>query len=98
MTVPKLILASSLSRWITATPGESVAERTFDFSGHTVRECLHCLFELHPQLRSYILDETGTIRHHVVAYVQNEAIDKSDLNHALQPQDEVFIFQALSGG
>jgi hypothetical protein len=57
------------------------------------------VFQLHPQLQSYIVDEHFHVRHHVVVYVRNEAItDKAELLVPLGADTEVHIFQALSGG
>jgi sulfur-carrier protein len=96
--VPTVVLASSLARWLTAAPGESIGERRCDLSGRTVRELLDGLFTLHPQLRGYVMDETGAVRHHVVAYVGDEAVDKANLDRPVPPDGELFLFQALSGG
>lgn len=96
--MPTVVLASSLARWLTAAPGQSVGERRCDVPGRTVREALDGLFALHPQLRGYVLDEAGAMRHHVVAYLDDAAVDKANLDVPLNPNGELFLFQALSGG
>jgi sulfur-carrier protein len=96
--VPTVVLASSLARWLTAVPGESVGERRLTVPGRTVRERLDGLFALHPQLRGYVMDETGALRHHVVAYANDVAVDKANLDSTIEDGDELFLFQALSGG
>jgi hypothetical protein len=60
---------------------------------------LDALFALHPNLRGYVTDERGALRHHVVAFVNGVAVqDKSALNEPVPADGEVHIFQALSGG
>ncbi|MBL8671857.1 MAG: MoaD/ThiS family protein [Alphaproteobacteria bacterium] len=67
--------------------------------GRTVREALDQVFAGNPQLRSYIVDEQGRLRRHVVIYVNDAAVsDRDGLSDAVRPQDEIFVFQALSGG
>ena len=68
-------------------------------SGTTVRAVLDHVFAAHPRLRSYILDDQGRVRRHVAIYVNAARI--VDGNHLADPvgdDDEVFVFQALSGG
>lgn len=96
--MPTVVLASSLARWLTATPGQSVGERRLTVPGTTVREVLDGLFALQPQLRGYVLDESGAMRHHVVAYLNDAAVDKANLHSTIEDGAELFLFQALSGG
>jgi hypothetical protein len=97
--VPTVVLAPALARWLTAAPAGPSAERSLALPGGTVRELLDALFALHPALRSYVLDEHGTLRHHVVAFVDGAAVaDKRSLADPVRPDGELFLFQALSGG
>jgi molybdopterin converting factor small subunit len=97
--VPTVVIASSLTRWLTPTPTAGAGERSFDVNGTTVREVLEALFALCPQLRDYVTDERGALRHHVVAFVNGIAVqDKVTLSEAVPADGEVHIFQALSGG
>ncbi len=96
--MPTVVLAPSLARWLTAAPGESVGERRIAAAGTTVRELLDGLFARHPSLRGYVVDETGALRHHVVAYLADEAVDKANLDRPVPPEGELYLFQALSGG
>jgi len=91
-------VAPSLTRWLTATPTSS-GPRSFDVPGTTVREVLEALFAIHPQLRGYVTDERGALRHHVVCFVDGVAVsDKATLTEPVLPGGEVYVFQALSGG
>ena len=97
--VPTVVVAPSLARWLTPTPTAGAGERAFDVPGATVREVLDALFALYPQLRGYVTDERGALRHHVVAFVNGVAVqDKAALAEEVPAGGEVHIFQALSGG
>jgi hypothetical protein len=97
--VPTVVIAPSLARWLTPTPSTGAGERSFEVAGETVREVLESLFAIHPQLRGYVTDERGALRHHVVAFVNGVAVcDKATLSEAVPAGGEVHVFQALSGG
>jgi sulfur-carrier protein len=67
--------------------------------GNTVRAVLDGVFAEQPRLRSYILDDQDRVRKHVVIYVNGDAIaDRIGLSDPVSEADEVFVFQALSGG
>lgn len=68
-------------------------------AGDTVRAVLEGVFAEQPRLRSYILDDQDRVRKHVAIYVNGERIaDRERLSDAVAENDEVFVFQALSGG
>jgi sulfur-carrier protein len=67
--------------------------------GHSVRSVLDHVFATHPRLRSYILDDQDRVRRHVAIYVNAERIaDLERLSDPVGDHDEIFVFQALSGG
>jgi molybdopterin synthase sulfur carrier subunit len=67
--------------------------------GRSVRVVLDQVFVEHPRLRSYILDDQDRARRHVAIYVNGERIaDRDRLSDPVGDDDEVFVFQALSGG
>lgn len=67
--------------------------------GKTVRAVLEGVFEQNPPLRSYLLDDQGRLRKHVKLFVNNHAIeDPTRLSDPVGEEDELFVFQALSGG
>jgi molybdopterin synthase sulfur carrier subunit len=67
--------------------------------GSTVRVVLDQVFATEPRLRSYILDDQGRVRKHIAIYVNGDRIaDRVTLTDPVADADEVFVFQALSGG
>ena len=67
--------------------------------GSSVRAALDQVFATEPRLRSYILDDQDRVRQHVAIYVNGERIaDRVRLSDPIGDADEVFVFQALSGG
>lgn len=92
--MPTITLAAPIARYLPAT-----GERAFPVTGATVREALEALFTQAPQVRGYVLDDQGALRHHVAAFVNGVAVrDKALLNQPVPPDGEVYLVQALSGG
>ena len=70
-----------------------------DAKGRTVREVLEAVFQSNPQARSYVLDDQGGIRQHMVVFVNGKAInDRKGLSDPVPDGAEVYVMQALSGG
>ena len=70
-----------------------------DVGAATVREALEAVFADNPQLKSYIVDDQCRLRRHVNVFINGRlAHDRLGLSDAVGPRDEVFVFQALSGG
>ena len=68
-------------------------------NGNTVYEILHSYFQENPQVKSYILDDQGAVRHHVAIFLNQELIhDRKKLSDPVNENDNLFIAQALSGG
>ncbi len=65
----------------------------------TLREALAQVFAAHPQARGYVLDDQGGLRTHVAVFIDGRrARDRSGLGDALQPDSQVHVLQALTGG
>jgi molybdopterin synthase sulfur carrier subunit len=68
-------------------------------AGATVRAALEAVFAGNPAARSYVLDDQGALRHHMVVFVNGEAVlDRRGLADAVADDAEIDVFQALSGG
>lgn len=75
------------------------AAPTSEVDGRTLGEALGAVFAAHPALRGYVLDDQGGLRRHVVVYVNGEPTrDRARLSDPVAPRDEIFVFQALTGG
>jgi len=67
--------------------------------GATVGATLAAVFAEQPALRGYVLDDQGALRRHVAIYVNGAAVrDRARLGDPVAPDDEIYVFQALTGG
>lgn len=86
-----VVFTQNIQRHVTCPPRE--------VSGATVREVLDAVFEENERARSYVLDETGALRRHMVVFVNGETVlDRATLTDCVPDGAEVFVMQALSGG
>ena len=70
-----------------------------DVPGPTVAAALDRVFADNPRLKSYVLDDQGRLRKHVTVYVNDQPVqDRLRLSDPVGGGDELFVFQALSGG
>ena len=89
--MPRVTFTANLQRHLDVS--------ALDVEGARVADVLAAVFDQKPQLRSYIVDDQGRLRRHVNVFVNSEMIaDRRGLSDAVRPDDEVFVFQALSGG
>ncbi len=97
--MPTVILVGPLARWFDPAATAPTGERRVTVCGNTVREALDSLFQMHPFLRGYVLDDQQAVRGHVAVFVDNAVVpDKRNLNHPISNDSEIYIVQALSGG
>lgn len=64
--------------------------------GATIADLLVDLNRQYPGIRFRMVDEQDAIRPHMKIFVNGEQVHQLDV--LLQPADEVYILQALSGG
>ena len=89
--MPRVVFTGNLQRHISCPPCA--------VAGRSVRQALDEAFTLYPGARGYVLDEHGSLRAHMVVFVDGQAIsDRRTLSDAVDENAEVFIMQALSGG
>ena len=86
--VPRIAFTSALDRHVRCPP-ERVA-------GATVRAALDAYFALHPAVRGYVLDDQGSLRQHVVVFV--DGAQARGLGEEVSREGEIWVMQALSGG
>ena len=90
--MPELILTRALA-------AQARDELEHELSGTSVREAFDALFERHPQLRRYLLTDTGAVRRHVNVFLNDTLIkDRRALSDAVSPGDTIHVIQAVSGG
>tara|TARA_R110002074_G_scaffold247563_1_gene419542 strand:- start:108 stop:377 length:270 start_codon:yes stop_codon:yes gene_type:complete len=76
-----------------------VSAPDLEVEGDTVGEALQHYFQRYPAVRSYLLDNQGAVRHHMLVLADGISIaDRERLSDSIEPNCELFIFQALSGG
>jgi len=98
-SLAKVVLASALSRWLPSSSGMPTGEVALEVAGASIGEVLDRVFALHPNLRGYVVDEQGAVRHHVAVFVDGDAMrDKRNLAQPLGERAELYVMQALSGG
>ena len=67
--------------------------------GNSVKEVLTALDDQFPGLNSYLLNDSGALRKHVNIYIKDALVnDRTTLSDAVSREDEILIYQALSGG
>jgi molybdopterin converting factor small subunit len=89
--MPTVSFTSALRRFLEA-PQAAVA-------GATVAEALAAVFARQPALRGYLLDDQGALRRHVAVYVNGRPVaDRAGLGDLVGADDEIYVFQALTGG
>ena len=89
--MPRVVFAKAFQRHVSCPPAGLEAS--------SLRDLFDSYFALYPVAKSYVLDDTGSVRKHVAVFVNNEQIaDRGDLTCPLANTDEVYVFQALSGG
>jgi sulfur-carrier protein len=86
--MPTVIFTPALRRFL------RVADMRVD--GATVGAALAVAFAEHPKLRGYLLDDQGALRRHVAIYVRGEVV--RGLGDLVAANDEIHVFQALTGG
>ncbi|MDX2221321.1 MAG: MoaD/ThiS family protein [Rhodospirillaceae bacterium] len=68
-------------------------------AGATIGAVIDDVCARHPGLKTYILDDQGRLRIHIAVFLDGAHIRGPDvLKHAVQPESELYILQALSGG
>ena len=89
--MPIVSFTSALRRFLDAPPAE--------VAGGTVSEALAAVFAERPALRGYVLDDQGALRRHVAVYIDGKAVrDRIKLSDPIGADDDIYVFQALTGG
>ena len=89
--MPMISFTRALERFLPAP--------TVEVEGATLAEALAAVFAERPALRGYVLDDQGALRRHVAVFVAGVPVrDRLRLSDPVGARDEIYVFQALSGG
>ncbi len=87
----RVVFTPSLQRHVACPPAEA--------PGGTVREVLDRVFSHNALARGYVLDDQGTLRKHMVIFIDGRRIrDRVHLSDPVCDDGEIYVLQALSGG
>lgn len=87
----RVVFTKNLQRHVPSPPTEA--------PGETVRDVLDHVFADNPRLRGYVVDERGALRKHMSIFLDGELItDRKNLTDHVNPDSEIYVMQALSGG
>ena len=85
--------------WFTGNLERHLTCPTVQAQGTTVRQVLDSVFAENPRLKAYLLDDQDRLRRHVTIFVGDRRVaDRAGLGDAVAPDEDVHVFQALSGG
>jgi len=89
--VIQVTFTANLQRHVTCPPAT--------VAGRTVGEVLNSVFASNQNARGYVLDDQGSLRKHMVVFVNGRPVrDRTTLSDAVPDGAEVYVMQALSGG
>lgn len=89
--MPKIVFSSAMMRLVDCPPAVA--------AGATVREALDAAFAVHQAARSYVLDDQAEVRKHIAIFVDGHRLrDRVALTDPVEPNSEILIVPALSGG
>ena len=67
--------------------------------GARVVDALEQVFQTHPRLKGYVLDDQDHVRKHVAIFIDGELVrGRGVLDTAVEASTEIHVMQALSGG
>ena len=87
----KILFTANIQRHVACPETEA--------DGATLREVLDSAFCANDRARSYVLDDQGALRKHMMIFVDGCALrDRVRLSDPVTPGSVVYVYQALSGG
>ena len=90
--MPKVNFTTALKRFFPEL-------KSLEIEASSISELIVKVDEAYPGIKSYILDDTGRLRKHVNIFIGEDLIqDDETLGDEINDNQEIFIFQALSGG
>lgn len=87
----RIVFTPNIQRHVECEPKE--------VEGATVREVLEAALRGNERAKSYLLDDQGGVRKHIVIFINGvQALDRTTLSDPVPPDGEISVMQALSGG
>lgn len=87
----RVVFTPNLQRHVECRPARA--------PGSTVRAVLDAVFADNARARSYVLDEHGALRKHMLVFVDGMMIqDRDALSDPVTKDAEIYVMQSLSGG
>ena len=67
---------------------------------NSLQKAFECLLEIHPVLRSYLMNENGGIHQDVPIFVngRNPRLTEAGIHALLKPEDVISLFSPISSG
>lgn len=98
--MPEQVEGCALGRiWFTSNLERHLSCPTVEARGRTVRQVLDAVFAENPRLKAYLLDDQDCLRRHVNIFIGDRPVeDRTGLGDPVAPDEDVHVFQALSGG
>jgi sulfur-carrier protein len=73
--------------------------KSINMEAKTVADVLQNLDKTYKGMTDFLIDEHGILRDHINIFIGDKLIeDREKLSDAIRENDEILIFQALSGG
>ena len=89
--MPTITFTPNIQRHVSCPPAA--------VAGDTVGQALDAVFRGNPRARTYVLDEQGAVRPHMVVFVDGrQVLDRRTLSDPVASNAEIYVAQALSGG
>jgi molybdopterin synthase sulfur carrier subunit len=89
--MPRVRFTQNIQRHVTC-PQQNVA-------GRSVRDVLEAYFQANGPARGYVLDDDGSLRHHMAIFIDGQPVrDRASLSDAVPDDGTIDVMQALSGG
>lgn len=82
----RIVFTSHLERYIDCAPRE--------IESSSVASALQQVFENSPRLRSYLLNDQGSLRQHITVFINGQVIrDRIGLSDPVGEDDEIYVLQ-----
>ena len=82
----------------TAYRGPTRGQAEVEVEGATVRACIEAVEEQFPGFVEQVIDAGGNVHRFVKLFINEQDIENSDVDRAVEPGDRIEILAAIAGG